>query len=151
MSRVLEVLELENENKTRTAVWLKPDVITRMDSWLETDNCKTRSEFIEKALRFYMGYLATDDASEYLSRALVSVLRGVIDDNENRHRSLIFKWAVELNMMMHVIANHFGGDPISLRQLRGYAVNEVKRTNGQISFDNALAVQREPGDGLWPD
>ncbi len=98
-----------------------------------------------------MGYLATDDASEYLSRSLVAVLRGVIDDNENRHRSLIFKWAVELNMMMHVIANHFGGDPISLRQLRGYAVNEVKRTNGQISFDNALAVQREPGDGLWPD
>ena len=61
----------EHDNKKRTAVWLTPGVIRRMDSWLEEDNCKTRSEFIEKALRFYMGYLATEDTSEYLSRAMV--------------------------------------------------------------------------------
>ena len=60
----------EHDNKKRTAVWLTPGVIRRMDGWLEEDNCKTRSEFIEKALRFYMGYLATEDTSEYLSRAL---------------------------------------------------------------------------------
>ena len=59
----------EHDNKKRTAVWLTPGVIRRMDGWLEEDNCKTRSEFIEKALRFYMGYLATEDTSEYLSRA----------------------------------------------------------------------------------
>ena len=64
------------ENKKRTAVWLTPGVIRRMDGWLEEDNCKTRSEFIEKALRFYMGYLAAEDTSEYLSRALVDTLRG---------------------------------------------------------------------------
>ena len=44
----------EHDNKKRTAVWLTPGVIRRMDGWLEEDNCKTRSEFIEKALRFYM-------------------------------------------------------------------------------------------------
>ena len=65
----------EHDNKKRTAVWLTPGVIRRMDSWLEEDNCKTRSEFIEKALRFYMGYLATEDTSEYLSRALADTLR----------------------------------------------------------------------------
>ncbi len=98
-----------------------------------------------------MGYLAAEDVSEYLSRALTATLRGIVDDNENRHRSLLFKWAVELNMLMHVVASHFGGDPISLRELRGYAVDEVKRTNGQVSFDNALSVQRGPGaaDSLW--
>ncbi len=144
---------MEDTNRKKITVWLKPDVIERMDGWLNADNCKSRGEFTEKALRFYMGYLATDDASEYLSRALVTVLRGVIDDNKNRHRSLIFKWSVELNMMMHVIANHFGGDPTSLRELRGYAVNEVKRTNGQINFDNALTIQRQPQihDDPWQD
>ena len=52
---------MSEENKKRTAVWLSPRVIRRMDSWLEEDNCSTRSEFIEKALRFYMGYLAAED------------------------------------------------------------------------------------------
>ena len=33
----------EHDNKKRTAVWLTPGVIRRMDGWLEEDNCKTRS------------------------------------------------------------------------------------------------------------
>lgn len=35
----------EHDNKKRTAVWLTPGVIRRMDSWLEEDNCKTRVSF----------------------------------------------------------------------------------------------------------
>ena len=138
---------MSEENKKRTAVWLSPGVIRRMDSWLEEDNCSTRSEFIEKALRFYMGYLATEDTSEYLSRALVDTLQGIVADNSNRLRTMIFKWCVELNMMGHTIAAHFRADPINRRELRAYAVDEVKRTNGQISFDRALDQQRR----LWDD
>lgn len=133
---------MSDENKKRTAVWLSPSVIRRMDSWLEEDNCSTRSEFIEKALRFYMGYLATEDTSEYLSQALVDTLQGIVADNSNRLRTMIFKWCVELNMMGHTIAAHFRADPIDRRELRAYAVDEVKRTNGQISFDRALDQQR---------
>ena len=133
---------MSDENKKRTAVWLSPGVIRRMDSWLEEDNCSTRSEFIEKALRFYMGYLATEDTSEYLSQALVDTLQGIVVDNSNRLRTMIFKWCVELNMMGHTIAAHFRADPINRRELRAYAVDEVKRTNGQISFDRALDQQR---------
>ncbi|MBM6681970.1 hypothetical protein [Pseudoflavonifractor capillosus] len=133
---------MSDENKKRTAVWLSPGVIRRMDSWLEEDNCSTRSEFIEKALRFYMGYLATEDTSEYLSQALVDTLQGIVADNSNRLRTMIFKWCVELNMMGHTIAAHFRADPINRRELRAYAVDEVKRTNGQISFDRALDQQR---------
>ena len=133
---------MSDENKKRTAVWLSPGVIRRMDSWLEEDNCSTRSEFIEKALRFYMGYLATEDTSEYLSQALVDTLQGIVVDNSNRLRTMIFKWCVELDMMGHTIAAHFRADPINRRELRAYAVDEVKRTNGQISFDRALDQQR---------
>ena len=131
------------ENKKRTAVWLTPGVIRRMDGWLEEDNCKTRSEFIEKALRFYMGCLATEDTSEYLSRALVDTLRGTLADNENRLRTLLFKLCVEVNMMGHTVAAHFRADPVNRRELRAYAVDEVLRTNGQISFDDALDLQRQ--------
>ena len=133
---------MSDENKKRSPVWLSPGVIRRMDSWLEEDNCSTRSEFIEKALRFYMGYLATEDTSAYLSQALVDTLQGIVADNSNRLRTMIFKWCVELNMMGHTIAAHFRADPINRRELRAYAVDEVKRTNGQISFDRALDQQR---------
>ena len=137
----------ERDNKKRTAVWLTPGVIRRMDGWLEEDNCKTRSEFIEKALRFYMGCLATEDTSEYLSRALVDTLRGTLADNENRLRTLLFKLCVEVNMMGHTVAAHFRADPVNRRELRAFAVDEVLRTNGKISFDDALDLQRQ----VYPD
>ena len=52
---------MNDQNREKITLWLKPDLLRRMDGWLEEDNCSNRREFIEKALRFYMGYLATDD------------------------------------------------------------------------------------------
>ena len=68
----------ENHEKRseRTVVWLDSRLIPRMDSWLEADNCKNRSEFINKALRFYMGYLGSEDNTAYLSRALLTAIQG---------------------------------------------------------------------------
>ena len=93
-----------------------------------------------------MGYLATEDTSAFLSRALVDTLRGILRDNTNRLSTLLFKWCVELNMMGHTIAAHFRADPINRRELRAYAVGEVKRTNGKIRFDDALDQQRRLTD-----
>ena len=139
----------ENQIK-RTVVWMDAGVMSRMDGWLAADNCKNRSEFVNKALRFYMGYLAAEDTSVFLSRTLVDTLQGIVADSHNRLRTLIFKWCVELNMMGHTIAAHFRADPINRRELRGYAVDEVKRTNGQISFEDALDQQRRlEDDGTW--
>ena len=60
----------ENDEKRieRTVVWLDAKLVPRMDGWLAADNCKNRSEFINKALRFYMGYLGTEDNTAYLYR-----------------------------------------------------------------------------------
>ena len=142
---------MEQENRLKITVWLKPDVVQRMDGWLKVDNCKSRGEFTEKALRFYMGYLATEDTSVFLSRTLVDTLQGIVADSHNRLRSMIFKWCVELNMMGHTIAAHFRADPINRRELRAYAVDEVRRTNGQISFDRALDQQRRFPEDVFDD
>ena len=140
---------MEQENRLKITVWLKPDVVQRMDGWLRADNCKSRGEFTEKALRFYMGYLAAEDTSVFLSRTLVDTLQGIVADSHNRLRSMIFKWCVELNMMGHTIAAHFRDTLEDRRTLRGYVVDEVKRTNGQIRFEDAQDVQRQLPDDAW--
>ena len=143
---------MAEKNKKKTTIWLYPGTIQRMDGWLVEDNCQSRSEFVEKALRFYMGYLGSEDTSVYLSKALVTTLRGIIEDNANRFRSLIFKLCVEVGMATHVVAAHFKADRIDLRELRGYVVDEVKRTNGQVKFDDALRHQRQlPSGDEWQE
>lgn len=86
----------KQEHVQRMVIWLPPDIIPRMDGWVKADNCKNRSEFITRAVRFYMGYLATEDITEFLSRSLVTTLRGIIEENTNRVCCLLFKLCVEL-------------------------------------------------------
>ena len=73
---------------------------------------------------------------------LSTLINGILDNNNNRMRSLLFKWCVELNMTCHTVAAHFKADEIDRKALRAYAAREVKETNGQISFDSALDMQR---------
>ena len=137
-----------DDNKKSTTIWLRPSVISRMDGWLEADNCQSRSEFVDKALRFYMGYLGTEDNTTYISQAILTAIQGTMDLNNHRLQTILFKCAVELNMLCHTIAAHFRADPIHTRELRAYAVDEVKLTNGQVSFESAVRQQRriEPED-----
>lgn len=53
----------------------------------------------------------------------------------------IFKMAVELAVMMNVVAANNNIDPVSLERLRGECVKEVKRLNGAFSFDDAVSWQ----------
>ena len=133
---------MEEKVKKKTTFWLPPDMIDRMDSWLKADNCRSRNEFVEKALRFYMGYLGTEDNTAYISQAILTAIQGTLDDNNNRLRTILFIFSSTA---------HFRTDPIHTRELRAYAVDEVKRTNGQVSFENAVRSQRriEPDDA-WP-
>ena len=98
-----------------------------------------------------MGYLGTEDNTTYISQAILTAIQGTMDLNNHRLQTILFKCAVELNMLCHTIAAHFRADPIHTRELRAYAVDEVKRTNGQVSFENAVRSQRriEPDD-TWP-
>ena len=138
-------------SKEQMTIRLYPETRRQMDSWLEESNSKNRNEFVEKALRFYMGYLGTENITEYLSDALVATLRGIIADSTNRTNGILFKCAVEQGIMAHTIAAHFRADPINRRELRAYAVDEVRRTNGQISFDRALDQQRRFPEDVFDD
>ena len=80
-----------SEVKTRIPLWLYPSTLEAVDRGMGRDNCKSRSEFIENAIRFYAGYLSGEDAVKFLPAALVSALRGAIQLSENHISRLLFK------------------------------------------------------------
>ncbi|WP_242981422.1 hypothetical protein [Ruminiclostridium sufflavum] len=132
----------QHKSKHRTAVWLYPETIIKMDSMIETGNTKSRSEFIEKALQFYMEYLTSENTSEYLPKVLVSAIQGILRETENRNSSNLFRLSVEMSMMMNILAAGLEISDEDLRKLRGRCVNEVKKTKGKISIGNAVKFQQ---------
>ena len=131
-----------NEVKSRIPVWLYPSTLELLDRAMMQDNCKSRSELIEKAVRFYAGYIAAQDGSQFLSHTLTSVLRGITDDSENRIARLLFKLAVEVSIMTHVLASGLEITDAELSRLRARCVSEVKQTGGSVTFDNAVRIQK---------
>ena len=130
------------EIKTRIPVWLYPSTLEVMDRAAETAGCKSRSEYLEKAALFYAGYVSGQEATAYLPPALASVLRGTVQDTENRICRLLFKLAVELDMVMNVLAAGMEISDDTLRDLRGHCVQNVKKTNGTVTLDKAVEYQR---------
>lgn len=134
---------MESEKKDRLPLWLYPSTIQSMDSLLEKDNCKSRSEFIEKALRFYCGYISASDSLKYLPTAITSAMSGIVSTSENRTARLIFKLAVEMSMMMNILASTADIDEETLRKLRGKCVGDVKRSVGTVTFEDVVKFQHD--------
>lgn len=133
---------METEKKNRLPLWLYPSTIKSMDSLLERDNCKSRSEFIEKAVRFYCGYISANDGLKYLPTAITSAMSGIVGASENRMARLIFKLAVEMSMMMNILATTADVNEETLRRLRGKCVGDVKRSVGAITFEDVVKFQK---------
>ena len=130
-------------NKVRFALWAEQDVLDIVKANYASDECKTQSEFIEKAVLFYSGYLRCKADPFYLPRILSDELEGIVGVMANRIGRLLFKMAVEISMMMHIIAADTEIDQETLERLRVRCVNDVKRTNGQIRFKDILQFQKE--------
>lgn len=132
---------MEKEKKIRIPLWIYPSVEEKIQKNYEADNCKSPSEFIEKAILFYCGYLASEEYRQYLPSVLVSTMQGSLDSFEDRMATLLFKIAVELSMMLHVTAAANEIDEDTLTRLRGLCVEEVKRLRGSVRLDDAVRFQ----------
>ena len=136
----------QRETKERIPAWLYPTTLEAIDRAMEPANCKNRSEFLDCAARFYAGYISGEDALEFLPSALVSALRATIQNSESRTARLLFKLAVEIDMMMNVLAVGMEVPTEDLEKLRAQCVRNVKATNGSISYKEAQERQSSGQD-----
>ena len=87
-------------------------------------------------------YLKSRKAEDYLLQSLSSVLTSTVQDSENRLARMDFKIAVELSKLSQVIAYTHDVDEESLNRLHAKCVEEVKRINGAVDFEDAYRYQR---------
>ena len=130
------------EAKERIPAWLYPSTLETIDKLVKENNCKSRSDFLETAAQFYAGYLSGQEATAYLPPALVAAMRGTVQDSENRLARMDFKIAVELSKLSQVIAYTHDVDEEAMKRLHTKCVEEVRRINGAIDFEDAYKYQK---------
>ena len=131
-----------NEDKTKFSIRVDTKLLELADSCIRDGAARNRTELIGDALRFYLGYLMAGKAEDYLLQSLSSAVAGTVQDSENRLARMDFKIAVELSKLSQVIAYTHDVDEESLHRLHAKCVEEVKRINGAVEFEDAYRYQR---------
>ena len=121
-----------NAEKTKFSIRVDTDLVELADTYIQSSAVKNRTELIENALRFYLGFLTAQKAEDYLLQSLSSVMTGTVQDSENRLARMDFKIAVELSKLSQVIAYSHDIDEDALKRLHLKCMEEVRRINGAI-------------------
>lgn len=129
-------------SKNRIGIYMDDKHLRMCDSNIERFNAKNRSDLIETALEHLIVSKDSETISNILIPSLESSIRAAVRDSEHHISSMLFKLAVEIDMMMHVTAATNDIDEGTLNKLRGECVQEVKSSLGQISFDSAVRIQK---------
>ena len=133
---------MANSGKTKHGFWLTPETKEKVEKFYRVDNCKSQSEFIEKAINFYVGYVCTENAGAFLPRALSDIIEAKFAIIKKKLGRIMFKHSVETNITNHILAADTDMDQQTSEHLRNRSVREVLETNGEITFLDNLKFQK---------
>ena len=83
--------EVPWSEKRKFALWATEGTLEKTKAWYKKDNCFSRSEFIEKAIDFYVGYLAYD-RREQMAYIPNEEVRSEFTDAVKEHQCIIEKY-----------------------------------------------------------
>ena len=130
------------KGKKKFLLWAYPSTLELVKNNYRIDKSKSQSEFIDRAICYYVGHVTADEDTSYLPNALLSNMRSIVAESDNRQNRMLFKLAVEVAILQNLMATTQEIDPLSLERLRGECVKEVKRLNGSFSFEDAYDWQK---------
>lgn len=127
--------------KNKYTIWMYPETWEKVKELYKEAGCPRKSDFIEQAVRFYVGYMTAENKANFLPNMFLSNMRSIVRESDNRNNRMLFKLAVEIAMVENILANLSKYDPLSVERLRGQCIEEVKEINGMMQFEDAVDWQ----------
>ena len=127
--------------KNKYTIWMYPETWEKVKELYKEAGCPRKSDFIEQAVRFYVGYMTAENKDNFLPNMFLSNMRSIVRESDNRNNRMLFKLAVEIAMVENILANLSKYDPLSVERLRGQCIEEVKGINGMMRFEDAVDWQ----------
>ena len=92
---------MENR-KIKFPLWLMPETKATVERLYRQDGCSSQSEFMERAILFYCGYLQSEYAGDFLPKILGETLEAILSMFGDRIGRLLFKPAIQISMPRHI-------------------------------------------------
>ena len=121
--------------KNRFNTYLDEDLSKKMTAAMELCDAGSESEFIRNAVEFYIGYIFSEKSSDYLSPTITDTVKEIQYSYEQRVSEMLFKTAVELSKINHVLVDSLKIPRNYLEGLTAQTAREVAENNGIIHLE----------------
>ncbi len=106
------------------------------------DGCRSLTEFMERAVIYYLGYVNSEYITDYLSPTIMSSVKAASDENTKRITRILFKLAVEIAIMNNLVAASLNLNEEQINILRHECEREVRKLSGDFNMNDAIRWQK---------
>ena len=131
----------KQDERIKCTIYASQKTVDRWEAARLLSGSKSKSDFASRAIDFYAGYISAQEHTGYLADIIPKILTGLVRGSETRLARLHFKSIVELAKLAHTVASISDIDDETLRQLHIRCIDEVKRINGVVRFEDAVHYQ----------
>jgi len=137
---------MDSKYKQRVSVYLDRDLVKRADYLQEILRCKSRNELFALALETLIADTTIEERGDVLCKKLAGAIEKVVDYEAVKISKGLFRYAVELEVIMQMLALCWEVAPEQIEKIRREAVNNVRRTRGKVRLDDLFS--RKDTDSL---
>lgn len=103
------------KDKKKFLLWAYPSTLELVKNNYRKDKCKSQSEFIERAIQYYVGHVTADEDTSYLPNAFLSNMKSIV---ERLSFNTGERWRDMLRSQTSLISENFH---IPMQNLKWYA------------------------------
>ena len=129
---------MDSDNKQRVSLYLDRETVKTADLFIKRHGFHSRNEFFETAAKNLIADSTLKTCDDLLSDKLGKAIANAAEDNAKAISKGLFRYAVQLEMLMRIIAQMNSFTDEELEDMRREAVNNVRRTRGKVRLDEII-------------
>ena len=96
---------VKENKKEKVPIWMYPDMVKQVDTAYPLHEISSRSEFVCKAVEFYLGFLQTESSQEFVNKTTLAFLENQLGKLEARICRQLFRMCVEQSLAALIFAS----------------------------------------------
>lgn len=129
---------MDSKNMKRVGLYMDKNLVKRADDMVKKFHFKSRNEFFSMAVENFIADYLLKSNEPILDEKLGRSIAKYSEKNARAISKGLFRYAVQLEMVMRIIAQLSNFSDDELETMRKEAINNVRRTRGQVRLDEIL-------------
>ena len=126
------------KKNVKLGINMADDVLKLCDKYVKITGVKSRSAFIESAVKDHISRLVTEQQKDILAPQLAGEIVKASEAGVTKISKGLFRYAVEVEILTMILSEIADVPAEIMEEYRHEAVNNVRRTRGKINLDDLI-------------